>query len=397
MGSDTRSHRSWRQKGLAAALSGAILLPIIHSTVKETFPEGLLGYLSREQPIERVEEATRPPFDAQARDEEAPIPFTYATRSTPVSPESAYRLAQSVLNLDEDIDTIARTARTYHVPENLLITIAAIESLGGAQRIPTAYSAHEGAAQIPAGVSAGIFHAKLTSLEEAVNAGGSMRTALAEHGIDLGHGWPTQADLSERIPEEVYAELLERAPSPEHLVRSLQLAAQAPQGPIANRLDTEESARGAIAYIAQIDAHLESVGIEEPSLAQILAGYTGGHNGVRHAVTGANDDTIGRAVANNNGEWYTRTGEQVHALLEAYGSPYRALEAARELESFRSERPDATIAILGELYRRAATDPDAIASFDTYIVDQRAADTTRWVTMAEIWDSYTDASTFASR
>lgn len=406
MGS-SKPYRSWRQKGIAATIAAALLWPVVDGVVQEKAPEGIFAALNRTQPIEVEREPTTlenridgsfagHPNERDSARTQFPT-FEYSTRMVDARPETAYRLATSLVNLGEALEPIGRVAAQNGVPKNLPVTIAVLESGGGAALIPEAYRERVADDEVAPDVPAGLFHAKLVSLEEAVQEGQLMRDRLHGYGVDLPRGWPSLDVARTAVPDEVYETLLEQYPSAERLDRALQLAAQIPKGPIKDRFDTEQGTRGAIAYIAQIDAHLQAAGVDEVTLAQILAGYTGGHNGARRAATQSNDDTIGRAVANDNGEWYTRTGEQVYTLLEQYGSIERALTSAQNLIAFRENRPDATIEMLGTLYAQAAADPNAIAAFDAYIVDQRAQDTSRWVPIAEIWDSYQDSSTLASR
>ena len=405
---DNRTRRTWRRWGIGAAAALDILYPLIQSTVRETMPEGLL---SRFQSPPAVHETDETPRDLDTLLEEARIPhvppeafepLSYRTRDVDIGAQAGANLAHSLLAMREHLDTVGAVADSYGVPENLLYTIATIESLGGTHPIPAAY--RHRANNIGPDVPAGLFHAKLTSLEEAVKAADRTRAAFEEHGLELPRGWPTaqqaRAALPDDVYESVYEELVETPGegfSREIFDRTILLAAQVPDGGIEDRMDAEQSARGAIVYLAQIDATLRAAGFDDVSLASLLAGYTGGHNGVRRAALKSTDDDIGRSVANDNGAWYTSEGEQVYALLERYASPDAALAAADALVEFRSRRPDATNEMLGELYVDAARDPEAFSRFDAYIIERRAEDQMRWIPISDIWQAYRTDATHASR
>jgi hypothetical protein len=403
MGSQ-RPYRSRGQRRLAGLISLAILSPLSYGGYRE-MAAGLRAVLNRSQPIEAEREPTalenridaffsKPTVTDERVDPDFST-FDYRTRVVEPSPENAYRLATSLLNLGPALEPIGRVAAQNGVPENLLYTIATFESQGGAVLIPHEYpqtKPYEVADSTPAG----FFHAKLISLEEAINGAASARTRLENLNLESMRGWPSIEDARDALPETAYEQLLEQYPSQRRTHIALQLAVQVPEGTIDDRFDPEQSARGAIAYVALIDAHLQAEGVSKPSLAQILSLYTGGHNDAED-VAGADDDDVGRLAANTRGERYVRDGEEMHAVLDAYGSVDHAVAAAHELTAFRENRPDATVEILGTLYAQAAAHPDAFASFDEYIIEQRALDMMKWTPIAQIWDSYQNRTTLASR
>lgn len=341
-----KPYRSWRQKAAALTLLGSAWLTWYHAEPAHRAP------LPEPTPIVHGDEH----LESLVHPESHELPE--------LDPQVAFKLARSLANLSaRDIAAYERAGAALDIDPALLTTISIIESDGGVNLTPRAYTSSGDH------VPQGHHHVKPRDLESVLDQARQAH-AFTNRLEDTSRDDLTRA--SWRLLEGPGAVLtdadIERADAyftvRTGTHRMVALAGLIPED-MPETFDLNDAYESALASSVMTifnAAYLSSHGIPADDRARLLA-YTAGPVGTRRALPDDHTDAsaevfsqYARSAAGSWGEWYVENGTSILEWLRSEPSIEDARARAHDLFELAQRTPEATEATLGSLYMRSASD-----------------------------------------